>query len=153
MCLLLVRIFCYCSVSVCFRVSVCQRGTDTSQDAQPLRAAVSCCHHQGQSYRFSTNCVCYSWLPELIKTDTDVRPHTHTHTKSDRPNWMLVATHGVSMATASSGQASSMGRVGPGRSCRGNLPIALGIWFQLKWKSDVLDWIMGVEPLNGQTFL
>lgn len=34
-----------------------------------------------------------------------------------------------------------------------NLPIALGIWFQLKWKSEVLDWIIGVEPLNGQTFL
>lgn len=34
-----------------------------------------------------------------------------------------------------------------------NLPIALGIWFQLKWKSEVLEWIIGVEPLNGQTFL
>lgn len=66
---------------------------------------------------------------------------------------MLVATHGVSMATASLGQASSMGRVGQKHCCRGNLPIALGIWFQLKWKSEVLDWIIGVEPLNGQTFL
>lgn len=48
------------------------------------------------------------------------------------------------MATASSSQAS-------GRN--GNLPVALGIWFQLKWKSEVLEWIIGVEPLKGQTFL
>ncbi|TNN68127.1 hypothetical protein EYF80_021610 [Liparis tanakae] len=57
---------------------------------------------------------------------------------------------------SSSGQAGSIsiaGRVGTGRCCRGNLPIALGIWFQLKWKSEALDWIIGVEPLNGHTFL
>lgn len=40
---------------------------------------------------------------------------------------------------------------GDGRN--GSLPVALGIWFQLKWKSEVLEWIIGVEPLNGQTFL
>lgn len=55
-----------------------------------------------------------------------------------------MATRGVTVVTASSRQASGRG---------GNLPVALGIWFQLKWKSEVLEWIIGVEPLNGLTFL
>lgn len=58
------------------------------------------------------------------------------------------------METANSGQTSEAVGVENRRvGLVHNLPIALGIWFQLKWKSEVLDWIMGVEPLNGQTFL
>lgn len=41
--------------------------------------------------------------------------HKHKHTQIITwANWMLVATHSVSMVTASSGRASSMGRAGPG---------------------------------------